>query len=362
MQRANDHHRRPLPARATGTRHILFDMPGDDGMIDKASRFWSRVDKSGECWVWKGSVTPPGYGRIGYDGKRGYAHRLSWELANGPIPDGMFVLHRCDNRVCVRPEHLFLGTQSDNMADMDAKGRRVMPTPEQQLRGEAHPWAKFTESEVKEIRRLWEAGCTQGAIARRFRTTQSYVSEIVSRRKWAHVRSTRDESPGDDGCNGCGYPVRPWEEHCRRCCDRMTADGECCLADASSDAVSGAQNRTESHGTGEHEAQGVRTQYGRLQALREDEAMSEAIEGELLSVGGPARLLDVGRGCYVRCEEVVAIHDGSLTKEELGRMVVSPFIDSVKALVVLRGGLLMPAYVSAATLRKRWEAAMGVGE
>jgi hypothetical protein len=86
-------------------------------------RFWTRVDKSGECWVWTGAHLPTGYGRL-TGAKRGmYAHRFSWELHNGPIPDGLLVCHKCDNPPCVRPDHLFLGTNVDNIRDRDAKGR-----------------------------------------------------------------------------------------------------------------------------------------------------------------------------------------------------------------------------------------------
>lgn len=95
-------------------------------MID---RFWSKVDKSGECWNWTGARTAPGWhGMFASDATRAgrtmvLAHRHSWALANGPVPDGLNVLHRCDNAGCVRPDHLFLGTHSDNMRDRSAKGR-----------------------------------------------------------------------------------------------------------------------------------------------------------------------------------------------------------------------------------------------
>lgn len=92
-------------------------------------RFWNRVDKTlghgpkGECWVWVAGHDGYGYGAIRYKGKSVVTHRVSWEMANGLIPDGMKVLHRCDNPPCVNPDHLFLGTHQDNMADMKEKKR-----------------------------------------------------------------------------------------------------------------------------------------------------------------------------------------------------------------------------------------------
>ena len=87
-------------------------------------RLWSRVDKTGDCWVWTGATTTAGYGEIRFGGKVVRVHRLVYELTVGPIPEGMGVLHRCDNPPCCRPDHLFLGTQRDNARDMVAKGRK----------------------------------------------------------------------------------------------------------------------------------------------------------------------------------------------------------------------------------------------
>lgn len=112
--------------------------------IPVAQRFWSKVDKNGpiashapglgQCWIWTGS-TSEGYGQInvgGGDGRHDWAHRVSWEIHHGPIPDGLWVLHRCDNPSCVRPDHLFLGTVADNNRDMIAKGRHRSPSGHRQ--------------------------------------------------------------------------------------------------------------------------------------------------------------------------------------------------------------------------------------
>lgn len=95
-------------------------------MDDKAiQQFWSKVDKSGECWIWLGSKTQGGYGLFRFSGKRAYAHRFTYELTHGSIPDGLHICHTCDNPSCCNPAHLWAGTPVDNMADRDRKGRGV---------------------------------------------------------------------------------------------------------------------------------------------------------------------------------------------------------------------------------------------
>ena len=121
-------------------------------------RFWQYVDVKGddECWEWKGSLTGTGYGVIGLGGRdqgKITAHRLSYMMFNGSIDKrdsyhGLVVMHKCDNKICVNPHHLKLGTQRENVKDMDSKGRRVNA----QLKGSKHPNSKFTEDQVLEIR------------------------------------------------------------------------------------------------------------------------------------------------------------------------------------------------------------------
>ena len=87
------------------------------------ARFWSKVVKADGCWEWTAYRDPLGYGRLNVDGVPVLAHRLAYELEHGAIPDGMCILHRCDNPPCVNPDHLWLGTQADNSLDMASKGR-----------------------------------------------------------------------------------------------------------------------------------------------------------------------------------------------------------------------------------------------
>ena len=91
--------------------------------------FWLRVARADPdaCWIWQGSKRPQGYGQLSYQGRHTSAHRLAWTLTHGPIPDGLFVLHRCDNPPCVNPAHLFLGTTDDNMHDAFVKHRIRTP-------------------------------------------------------------------------------------------------------------------------------------------------------------------------------------------------------------------------------------------
>jgi len=131
------------------------------------------------CWGWRGSTNPQGYGRVG---KQQYAHRVAWEFYNGPIPDGLFVLHRCDNPPCTNPAHLFLGTHEDNMADAAAKGR-LNGRPKRPA-GERNPTSKLTAAKAREIREMCAAGVGQREVASRFGVHQQTVWSIVNRRTW----------------------------------------------------------------------------------------------------------------------------------------------------------------------------------
>jgi hypothetical protein len=145
-------------------------------VVQLAEAFWKYVTPADGCWNWRASVGNHGYGQLTYLQQKYTAHRLSWELHRGPIPDDLCVLHHCDNRRCVNPDHLFLGTRTENLEDMTAKGRRV--------RGEKHGRAKLTEAEVIEIRASKDP---QRVIAARYGVTPGAIALIQSRRHWRHL-------------------------------------------------------------------------------------------------------------------------------------------------------------------------------
>lgn len=154
------------------------------GSIRDRELFWENVappDDNG-CRIWLLGTNGHGYGSVKRSDKRIAAHRHAYFLIHGDIPFGESVLHSCDNPPYCEPSHLFLGTQLDNMRDMVAKGRGNVPV----FHGEDHPRAKLTEREVREIRSL-QGSLTQVVIAERFGITQSRVSEILLRKRWASV-------------------------------------------------------------------------------------------------------------------------------------------------------------------------------
>lgn len=139
-------------------------------------RFYQRISKRPDgCWEWTGFVMKSGYGQMRYQDKTAYVHRVAYELAFGPVGEA-YVLHKCDNRKCVNPEHLFLGDHDDNMRDMFSKGR--------QARGTRNSHAKLTEEQVLAIRK---AHGTHKEIGTLFNVSQPLVSMIRTRRIWRHI-------------------------------------------------------------------------------------------------------------------------------------------------------------------------------
>lgn len=148
--------------------------------MDRIMRKLQGSNKAGGCLVWTGKKNEGGYGQIQHKGRVVGVHRLFWILWRGPIPDGIEVCHKCDNPACVRIDHLFLGTHTENMRDMASKGRGIYP----ESKGEAHGAAKLSNSVVIAIRNDRRP---QQAIADDMRISQSLVSQIKLRKIWRHL-------------------------------------------------------------------------------------------------------------------------------------------------------------------------------
>lgn len=151
-----------------------------------SERFWDKVEKTDTCWVWTAGKLWSGYGVIsdamGPVRKSIKAHRASWELHYGRIPEGMQVCHSCDNPPCVRPDHLFLGTAKDNVQDCISKSRRRLPI------GIKHKMHKLTPKAVKEIRERYSLGnVSQRSLADEFGVSQTVVGDAIRRVTWRHV-------------------------------------------------------------------------------------------------------------------------------------------------------------------------------
>ena len=145
-------------------------------------RFWAKVKKTTNCWEWTGALFGNGYGHLQANHKNSLAHKISWEIHNGEIPKGLLVLHKCDNKKCIRPDHLFLGTHVDNMQDMLRKERGNKP------KGEKIGISKLTGSQIRTIKTLKKNGnLSQQKIAEVFNVAQSTISHIVNGRTWKHI-------------------------------------------------------------------------------------------------------------------------------------------------------------------------------
>jgi len=165
-------------------------------------RFVSPEPNTG-CWLWAGADDQRrGYGRFGLGSEHQVvaAHRFAWEAANGPVPPGLFVCHRCDLPACVNPDHLFVGSHDDNMRDMVAKDRARFGVN----RGEANGFAILTEVQVQEIRRRYSPGRPQGAVqqpgsikalAREFGVSPRAIQRVVRGQYWRHITPSKEVSP-----------------------------------------------------------------------------------------------------------------------------------------------------------------------
>ena len=158
-------------------------------------RFWAKVDKSnnGGCWIWIG-------GKLGrlkhggfWDGKQmTYAHRVSYEFVNGPIPEGKEIMHICDNPACVNPNHLMLGSHAENMLDAKTKGRTSggfhFVHEENRSLGEKHGQSKLTDNDIREIRQKYDSGIKVNELARQYGMGHAQIGMIAHRRAWIHIK------------------------------------------------------------------------------------------------------------------------------------------------------------------------------
>lgn len=152
--------------------------------MSEQDRFYAKCRKNADsgCLEWQAYRNTGGYGTFYKDGGIFIlAHRWAYERVFGPVPEGQFVLHRCDNPRCVNPDHLWLGTKLDNARDRDQKGRRIA------LRGEQHGRSKLLAEQIIEIRGLGAGGMTSYRIAKLYRVDSKTVRDILTRKLWPHI-------------------------------------------------------------------------------------------------------------------------------------------------------------------------------
>jgi len=142
-------------------------------------RFWEKVSKGPACWEWQASIDNTGYGRFNEQNNSFPAHRASWEFTNGKIIGGLWVLHKCDNRKCVRPDHLFLGTPLENVIDMTTKKRHYVGPK---------PWkSAITTADVHRIRALRNEGFEYKDISSTLKLGFGSVCGVLQKKTWLHV-------------------------------------------------------------------------------------------------------------------------------------------------------------------------------
>jgi predicted XRE-type DNA-binding protein len=148
---------------------------------NQSANFWRKVAKTDGCWIWNGCKVHDGYGQFGVNRKMTLTHRLSYMIHVGPIPEGLFVCHKCDNPPCCNPDHLWLGTKAQNMADCVKKNRNA--------KGESQGNAKLTAEQVLEIRaRYATRNIFQRRLAKEYGVSQIEISRIIRGEKWSHIQ------------------------------------------------------------------------------------------------------------------------------------------------------------------------------
>lgn len=158
-------------------------MTGQKSNIDLANRLAAKisVDADTGCWNWQGTKNNKGYGKLWVDGKKQYAHRTSYRLHKSAIPVGLNICHRCDNPACINPDHLFVGTQAENLADRNAKGRQRIG----ERKGTNNGNAKLTERDVISIRA--STGMKLRELAAKYGVTPTQISFIRRGKTWGHL-------------------------------------------------------------------------------------------------------------------------------------------------------------------------------
>lgn len=156
------------------------------------ARFWVKVNKrtDDECWMWLGATSKVnGYGQFGFKGRSYCAHRMSYRINRGNFDPELKVCHSCDVKGCVNPNHLWLGTQTDNMRDCKKKGRLYYQRPESRKRGEEHGSSKLTDAHIRAIRYMYATGYfTHEEISDHFRISETEIRNIVDNKVWRHVQ------------------------------------------------------------------------------------------------------------------------------------------------------------------------------
>ena len=154
-------------------------------------RFFSKIIKKEdyECWGWRGALCNGGYGCFTMNKRVKPAHRASWEIHNGPIPKGLWVLHKCDNKICSNPDHLFLGNAKENVHDMISKGRNI--------RGELSCHAKLTSNDIINIRKEYlNKNATYLEISRKYYVNASHIGRIIRKERWNNIEAKKAQSVG----------------------------------------------------------------------------------------------------------------------------------------------------------------------
>ena len=152
--------------------------------MNKINRFMKYVDKGDFCWTWTGGKYYNGYGQF-YEGPNKIcAHRFSYKIFKGSIPSGKLVLHKCDNRQCVNPDHLFIGTQKDNILDMVKKGRRVHSSRV----GENNGRTVLKEKDIVKIRKDYKSGVSVKNICKSYKLSETQIYRIIKKQSWSHVK------------------------------------------------------------------------------------------------------------------------------------------------------------------------------